>query len=224
MFGRVLVGSVTDVETRPIESSFEIDVLAATASAAIEWVWSTHRDRVCVLSSMQDAVVIDLAMRVDRRIPVVFLDTGYHFAETLDTVQRIEQRYGIRVERITASAQRGDDIAPGACCDSKPEMLDRALRERNAWITGLQRSETEARANAALIDADRRGAVKVAPLAQWSDADREMYIARREVITNPLLDQGYDSIGCRTCTTPSVEGGRSGRWAGTERTECGLHF
>lgn len=212
------------METRPVQSSFEIDVLAATASAAIEWVWSAHPGRVCILSSMQDAVVIDLAMRVDRRIPVVFLDTGYHFAETLETVRRVERRYGIRVERVTAPGEYVDDIAPGACCDSKPEMLERALDGRDAWITGLQRSETESRADAGLIGADRRGAVKVAPLAQWSDSDRRMYISERDVITNPLLAAGFDSIGCRTCTTPPMDGPRSGRWADSEREECGLHL
>ncbi len=212
------------METRQDQSSIVSDVVAATALAAIDWVRSTHEGRVCVLSSMQDAVIIDLAMRVDRKIPVVFLDTGYHFTETLDTVNRVESRYGITVERVTSPGPIVNDVEPGECCAHKATMLEFALAGREAWITGLQRTETAHRANAELIDRDRRGAVKVAPIAQWSDSDRRRYIERHDIITNPLLDEGYDSIGCRTCTTRSVDGTRSGRWAGTERTECGLHL
>lgn len=103
-------------------------------------------------------------------------------------------------------------------------MLSHALAGRSAWITGLQRCETAQRADAGIIDTDRRGATKVSPLAQWSEADRAAYIERRQVITHPLLEQGYDSIGCAPCTTRPTAGSRSGRWAGTERTECGLHL
>jgi len=212
------------MQTRPDQSGIPVDVLAATATAAIEWAWSAFPGRICVLSSMQDSVVIDLAMRVDRRIPVVFLDTGYHFEETLETVRRVEERYGIRIERVTATRPIRHDIEPGECCAEKPAMLARALEGREAWITGLQRYETAHRADAGIIDVDRRGATKVSPIAQWSEADRRAYIEQRRVITNPLLEQGYDSIGCATCTTLPTDGARSGRWAGTEKTECGLHL
>lgn len=212
------------MQTRPDKSGILADVVAATALAAIDWAWSTHPGSVCVLSSMQDAVVIDLAMRIDRSIPIVFLDTGYHFDETLETVDRVEHRYGITVERIASLAPRLDDIVSGECCADKASMLDRALAGRDAWITGLQRIETEQRADAELIGEDRRGAIKICPIAQWSDNDRRQYIKRHGIITNPLLDDGYDSIGCRTCTVRSTGGPRSGRWAGTDKTECGLHL
>ncbi len=211
------------METRPTQSGILADVVAATALAAIDWAWSTYPGRVCVLSSMQDAVVIDLAMRIDRDIPIVFLDTGYHFTETLDTALRVERRYDIEVERVVAPGPVLDDIASGECCAHKASMLDQALRGRSAWITGLQRAETAQRADAELIGHDRRGVIKVCPIAQWSDNDRRHYIDRHEIITNPLLDDGYDSIGCRTCTTRPLDGARSGRWAGSDRTECGLH-
>lgn len=212
------------MQTRPDQSGINVEVLAATATAAVEWAWSAFAGRVCVLSSMQDSVVIDLAMRVDRRIPVVFLDTGYHFAETLETVRRVEDRYGIRIERITPTRPHRVDIEPGECCAEKSELLERALDGRDAWITGLQRYETSHRAGAGIIDVDRRGATKISPIAQWSEADRLAYIEHRRVITNPLLAEGYDSIGCEPCTTLPTEGARSGRWAGTEQTECGLHL
>ena len=212
------------METRPNQSGIVADVVAATALAAIDWAWSAHPGRACVLSSMQDAVVIDLAMRIDRRIPVVFLDTGFHFDETLDTARRVEQRYGIEIERIGPLHPAPASVAPGECCADKSAMLDRALSGRSAWITGLQRSETAQRATAEVIGEDRRGVIKVCPIAQWSDMDRADYIDRHDIITNPLLDQGYDSIGCRTCTTLPEHGARSGRWAGTDKTECGLHL
>lgn len=211
------------MQSRQDQSSILADVVAATALAAIDWAWSTHPNRVCVLSSMQDAVVIDLAMRIDRNIPVVFLDTGYHFEETLETVRRVERRYGIEVESIASPVAPVDNIESGECCAHKSSMLDRALAGRDAWITGLQRSETAQRADAELIGADRRGAIKICPIAQWSDNDRLNYIERNDVITNPLLAAGYDSIGCRTCTSLPTAGPRSGRWAESERTECGLH-
>lgn len=212
------------METRQDQSGIVADVVAATALAAIDWAWSTYPGKVCVLSSMQDAVVIDLAMRIDRRIPIVFLDTGYHFDETLETVRRVERRYGIEVERIASHAAAVGDIEAGECCADKAAMLDRALADRSAWITGLQRVETAQRANAELIGEDRRGAMKVCPIAQWSDDDRRRYVERHAVITNPLLGEGYDSIGCRTCTTRPENGARSGRWAGSDKTECGLHI
>ena len=205
-------------------SSTQVDVLAATARAAIDWAWTEFAGRVCVLSSMQDAVVVDLAMHVDRRIPIVFLDTGYHFPETLETLERVEARYGIRAVRVRPAEQPVADVAANVCCASKAAMLAAVLAEHDVWISGLQRSETEARADADIIGRDRRGAVKVNPLAQWSDRDRRAYIDDRRVITNPLLERGYDSIGCRTCTTIPLDGSRSGRWAGTEQTECGLHL
>lgn len=194
------------------------------ATAAIEWAWSAFDDRVCVLSSMQDAVVIDLAMRVDRRIPVVFLDTGFHFTETLETLRRVEARYGIRIEAVGPTDTRRRRVDPGECCSEKADLLERALQGRQAWSTGLQRCETAHRADAHIIDIDRRGATKISPIAQWSDADRTGYIERQRVITHPLLAEGYDSIGCAPCTTRPTVGARSGRWAGSERTECGLHL
>ncbi len=108
------------MQTRPDQSGIEIEVLAATATAAVEWVWSAFPGRVCVLSSMQDAVVVDLAMRVDRRIPVVFLDTGYHFAETIETVARVEDRYRIRVEVVRSRTAVRRDVDQGSAAPTKP--------------------------------------------------------------------------------------------------------
>lgn len=174
---------------------------------------------------MQDAVLIDLAMRVDRRIPVVFLDNGYHFSETHDMLRRVESMYGIDVEVVRAFGPISWTIEPGVCCDGKVGLLEAALAGREAWLSGLRRSQTEARQTAPLIGTDSRGKVKANPLAQWSDEDTQHYIQTRGILTHPLRAQGYTSIGCAPCTSvPQGADERSGRWAGSERTECGLHL
>lgn len=215
------------MNTRLDETSLaQASLRASTASAfdAIRWAADTFGDRCCILSSMQDLVVVDLASSVAPGIPVVFLDNGYHFASTLETLRQVERRYDIDIEVIRSPEPANPTVAPGECCDRKVELLARALGDRDGWISGLQRTETADRADAPLVGFDRRGKVKVNPVAQWNDADRAAYIAAREVIVHPLLSEGYSSIGCAPCTTPAIAGARSGRWEGTGRTECGLHL
>ena len=199
----------------------------ATALEAIEWTWSRLGERCCVLSSMQETVVVELAMRISTEIPVVFLDTGYHFDETWETLRRVERRYGIDIEVVgpLRPLVPDDQLPPGACCDDKPALLDLALRGRAAWITGIRRDQTDHRRSARIVDHDRRGLVKVSPLAQWSDDDHRRFVETSDVVRHPLLERGYTSVGCRTCTDrPADIDPRSGRWSGTERVECGLHL
>ncbi len=216
------------VETRPDTARLDRASLAAgtaSALATISWVWSEFGTRSCVLASMQDAVLIDLAMRIDRRIPVVFLDNGYHFAETHDVLRRVESLYGISIEVVRTVGPIPASVEPGACCDAKVDLINAALTSRDAWLSGLRRSQTATRATASLIGRDRRGKVKANPLAQWSDADAQHYIRAHGIVTHPLRARGYTSIGCEPCTSlPDAGGDRSGRWAGSERTECGLHL
>ncbi len=196
----------------------------ATALETIRWALDTMGGRLCALASMQDALLVDLVASVSRDIDVVFIDTGYHFAETHDTLRAIERRYGIEVEVVGPLEPVRSDVEAGACCASKVELLDLALVDRDGWISGISRGQTPERADAALVEIDRRGKVKINPLAQWSQRDRERYIERHELIENPLRALGYPSIGCAPCTSPPVgPDPRSGRWAGGERTECGLH-
>jgi phosphoadenosine phosphosulfate reductase len=218
------------MKTRPVESGIDPDIrakaiglTAETALASIEWARQEFGTGLCLLASMQDAVMIDLVMRVDRSIPVVFLDNGYHFDQTLQTLAAVEARYDIDVEVVGPRLAPGD-IESGRCCDLKAPLLLEALEGRTAWMSGIRRVETEVRAGAELVEIDRRGLFKINPIAQWADRDVDAYIEQYDVIVNPLLSEGYTSIGCRTCTTPAGStGGRSGRWAGTGRTECGLH-
>jgi phosphoadenosine phosphosulfate reductase len=177
---------------------------------------------------MQDTVLIDLAVKVDPGIEVVFLDTGYHFPETLATAAQAKERYDLHLVVPPVPLPLDDqwmDDPDGCCAARKVAPLERALAGKAAWLSGLRRGETAARATAPIISRDRRGMVKVNPLATWSDADVAGYAADHGLITNPLLSQGYPSIGCWPCTRQvgEQEDPRAGRWTGFAKTECGLH-
>ncbi len=190
-----------------------------------------------VASSMQEAVLIDLAAKVRPGVPVLFLDTGYHFVETIGTRDAVESVYDIRVLNVTPEqtvAEQdellGKDLFardPGECCRlRKVAPLGKALRGYSAWVTGLRRSEAPTRANSPLITFDEGfKLVKINPLATWTDQDMQDYIDEHDVLVNPLVYDGYPSIGCAPCTAKPAEGAdpRSGRWKGLAKTECGLH-
>ena len=190
-----------------------------------------------VASSMQEAVLIDLAAKVRPGVPVLFLDTGYHFVETLGTRDAIEAVYDVRILNVTpehsvAEQDRllGKDLfahEPDECCRQRKVVpLGKALRGYSAWVTGLRRSEAVTRANAPLISFNEAyKVVKVNPLATWSQDDVDEYITENDVLVNPLMDDGYSSIGCAPCTAKPLAGAdpRSGRWQGRSKTECGLH-
>ncbi|BDB41646.1 MULTISPECIES: phosphoadenylyl-sulfate reductase [Mycobacterium] len=190
-----------------------------------------------VASNMQDAVLVDLAAKVRPGVPVMFLDTGYHFVETIGTRDAIESVYDIRVVNVTPEhsvAEQdkllGKDLFsrdPGECCRLRKVVpLGKALRGYSAWVTGIRRVEAPTRANAPLISFDEAfKLVKINPLAAWSDQDMQDYIDKHDVLVNPLVYEGYPSIGCAPCTAKPIEGAdpRSGRWQGQAKTECGLH-
>jgi phosphoadenosine phosphosulfate reductase len=198
------------------------------ATAAIEWAVEQFHPFLCLSASMTDAVLIDLATSVEPSIEVVFIDTGYHFPETLETAEVVRQRYGLNLRIMTVPPQPVElwKTDPAGCCSAaKVDQLDRALHGKLAWMSGLRRAEAPTRANAPIVARDLRGLVKVNPIAPWSDGDVAGYVADHDVPINPLLRQGYPSIGCQPCTRPATdgEGSRSGRWAGQDKTECGLH-
>jgi phosphoadenosine phosphosulfate reductase len=200
----------------------------APASTVIRWAVDTFHPHLCLSASMTDAVLIDLAVNVEPSIEVVFIDTGYHFPETLETLEVVRRRYGLNLRVMTVAHQAEDlwQIDPENCCSAvKVGQLDRALQGKLAWMSGLRRVEADTRATAPIVGYDLRGLVKINPIATWSDLDVEGYVKDHDVPVNPLLEQGYPSIGCMPCTLP-VENGddrRSGRWAGRPKTECGLH-
>jgi phosphoadenosine phosphosulfate reductase len=190
-----------------------------------------------VASNMQDAVLVAMAAKVRPGVDVLFLDTGYHFAETIGTRDAVEAVYGVNVVNVTPenSVARQDELLgkdlfardPAECCRMrKVEPLGKALKGYSAWVTGIRRVEAPTRANAPLISFDKAfGLVKINPIAAWSDDDMQAYVDANDILVNPLVFEGYPSIGCAPCTAKPIEGAdpRSGRWAGLSKTECGLH-
>ena len=216
---------LTDIELDAISERFE----TWSATDIVGWTIETFGSRLCVTASMADTVLIDIATKVDPDIEIVFLDTGFHFPETLLTVRKAQQRYqlNLRVERAKPTVGDLFTLGTEGCCAArKVAVLDRVMAEKDAWLTGLRRAETESRANSAIVSRDKRGVVKVCPIANWSDDEVNAYIVENDVIVNPLQHQGYPSIGCWPCTSKVAQGEdpRSGRWAGSGKTECGLHL
>ena len=198
----------------------------APAHKVLAWAVATFGSDLSVACSMQDAVLVDLAVRADPDVEVVFLDTGFHFAETLETARRVQERYRLNLVTLRPDGDAAIYLTDGttACCEArKVAPLERHLAERGAWVTGLRRAESTSRAGAATLEWDSaRGVVKINPIVTWSDDDVDRYVAEHDIIVNPLRDKGFDSIGCEPCTLPGA--GRSGRWAGSDRLECGLHL
>jgi phosphoadenosine phosphosulfate reductase len=213
----------------------EVDLVAAsnalegaTASEIVRWAVDQFGDGLCLTSSMSEAVLIDVALKVEPSIEVIFLDTQYHFPETLETLVAVREKYQANLKVMRPDFPLDDlwALDTETCCDRrKVRQLDAALVGKTAWLSGLRRADTAERADAPIVSRDRRGLVKVNAIANWSDADVEAYIALHDVPVNPLLSQGYLSIGCWPCTSKVGDGddARSGRWAGTNKTECGLH-
>jgi phosphoadenosine phosphosulfate reductase len=187
---------------------------------------------------MGDAVLATLAAdAVDHPVDIVFLDTGYHFAETIGTRDAVAAMLPVNVRTIlplrTVAEQDAEygpqlhDRDPDRCCAlRKVEPLARALAPYHAWASGIRRDEATTRREIGVVEwDDKRGMVKVNPLAGWTQDDVDRYIAERGVLVNPLVYDGYPSIGCAPCTRRVAPGedARAGRWAGTGKTECGLH-
>jgi phosphoadenosine phosphosulfate reductase len=201
----------------------------APASEIIRWAVDTFHPHLALTASMTDAVLIDLAVNVEPSIEVVFIDTGYHFPETLETVELVRRKYGLNLRMMTVPHHDEElwKVDPENCCSAiKVGQLDRALMGKEAWMSGLRRAESAARAVSPILSLDLRGLVKINPIATWTDLDVQGYIADHDVPVNPLVHQGYPSIGCQPCTHPVAPGDdpRSGRWAGKDKTECGLHL
>ncbi|MFT7648300.1 MAG: phosphoadenosine phosphosulfate reductase [Candidatus Poriferisodalaceae bacterium] len=199
----------------------------ANASQAVSWAIETFGDDLVLLCSGQDAVLVDVALRVDPTVELVFIDTGYHFNETIETMIAIAERYRSRLRIIAPWRHLAGSGLPGFCCsDHKVEQLDLALAGKVAWLSGLRRADGPSRADVEMVEVDRRGLVKINPLVAWTDEDVNGYEADNDIIINPLRSAGYPSIGCWPCTTPVVDGDdqRSGRWLGSDKTECGLHL
>ncbi len=196
-----------------------------------------HGEHAVLLCSFQkeESVLIDELLRLNqemtpaspgRAVRIVTIDTGVLFPETLETWRAFEERFGVKIEVRNASnpeSEGGPWSGPEHCCSvAKVAALESALRGAEGWITGIRREQGPTRANTELIERDsKRGLWKYNPLAHWTDKDLWRRIHERGLPYHPLHDRGYESIGCAPCTQPGA--GREGRWAGTDKTECGIH-
>ncbi|MER7770026.1 phosphoadenylyl-sulfate reductase [Kitasatospora sp. NPDC096140] len=230
--------TATDHEAAAVRAGRELE--EATPQEILQWAADTFGKRLCVTSSMEDAVVAHLASSVLPGVDVVFLDTGYHFPETIGTRDAVAATMPVNVITLTPlltvaeqDAEHGPNLHdrdPDLCCSlRKVEPLNRGLGGYDAWATGLRRDESPTRANTPVVAWDpKRRKVKIAPIARWTQEDVDAYVAANGVLLNPLLWEGYTSVGCSplSCTRKPAEGedARAGRWAGSGKTECGIHL
>ena len=231
------VADLTAVDLEALATRAGEELETASAEEILGWAADTFGPGLAVASSMQDGLLPHLAARVRPGIDVVFLDTGYHFVETIGTRDAVAAFTNITLLNITPRQSVAEQDAeygprlferdPDRCCAlRKVQPLERALAPYTAWATGLRRDESPTRADTKVVAWDaKRGKVKIAPIARWTESDVEDYIAKNGVLVNPLQLDGYPSIGCAPCTRRVAPGEdpRSGRWAGRQKTECGLH-
>ncbi|MFC3772755.1 phosphoadenylyl-sulfate reductase [Paenibacillus sp. GCM10012303] len=209
-----------------------------SADAVVEWAVATFPNITFACSfGAEDVVLVDILQKVSPSTDIFYLDTDLHFRETYETKARLEEHYGMSFVRVSPKLTLQEQEAlhgaelwksnPTSCCNiRKVDPLTNILGKYEAWITGIRRDQAPTRANAKKIEYDLKfGLVKFNPIADWTSEDVWNYIREHDLIYNPLHDQYYPSIGCEKCTRQVLPGEdpRAGRWAGFEKTECGLH-
>jgi phosphoadenosine phosphosulfate reductase len=226
--------SATKLPSGPLDPANPPDLEHLTAEELISWALDRFGDRVELACSFQqeESVMLDILSTSGSKGNAFALDTGLLFDETYETWKASEERFGLTVSAITAisleqqAAEHGGELwkrEPGRCCEiRKVAPLKQKLAQLDAWITGIRREQSPTRADAKKLEWDERnGLWKLNPLADWTQAQIWKRITDRDLPYNPLHDSGYSSIGCVPCTNPGS--GREGRWAGSDKTECGLH-
>jgi len=218
-----------DQLNRLLDGSPPQDILA--------WVWRTFGSKAAASSSFQtqSMPLLHMISQLMPDLEIFFLDTGYHFPETLAYREHVTSVLGINVrvlqtDRSAATPTGRAELYhadPDLCCHiNKVEPLNVALADKAAWITGIRRDQTSTRSQAKIIDIDRDGIYKIAPMLNWTQSDVAAYIRENQLTEHPLTVKGYASVGCAPCTRPVgiAEDPRAGRWSDTDKTECGLHF
>lgn len=213
---------------------------SAPPEDVIRWAVETYFPKLTMATAFgpEGCLIISMLARIEPRVYVFNLDTGYQFPETLETGKRIAEKCGITIDylRPDLTVEEFEAVHGGAiyrtdsnqCCyERKIQVLHRVARQYDAWMSGIRRDQSPHRARAPIVGWDQKfGLVKISPLANWTKHDVWKRVARDKVPYNPLHDQGYPSVGCWPCTRAVAEGEdeRAGRWSGSEKTECGLHF
>lgn len=224
---------------KPGPASFERlnEQLEHNSTAEIlSWAFECFGERLAITSSFQTQSIPLLHMVAQHipEAPVLFLDTGFHFPETLAFRDQLMEDWGLRVINLGYEQGHGEFLRrfgalykkdPDACCRlNKVEPLAKGLAKYDAWITGIRRDQTLNRSDTPILSRRSDGLIKICPMATWTDHDVNRYISREHLPSHPLLSKGYMSIGCAPCTQPAFGDDRSGRWAGTAKTECGIHL
>jgi phosphoadenosine phosphosulfate reductase len=197
---------------------------SASTEEVLEYAIERFHPRLVTACSFQkeESVLLHMLSQIEPSARVFTIDTGVLFPETLATWKQFEDRFGFQIEVMDASSPASPWTASQCCSAAKVDALERALSGIDAWITGIRREQADTRsATTKLVRDERRGIWKFNPLADWTEKDLWRYILEHDLPYNPLHDQGYASIGCAPCTLPGS--GREGRWAGQDKTECGLH-
>ena len=200
------------------------DLESRSAQEILAYGLETYHPRLVLACSFQkeESVLFHMLSKLDRTARAFVIDTGVLFPETLATWKQFEDRFGLPIDVQDASSPEEPWTVERCCGAAKVEALERALSDVDAWITGIRREQAPTRAESPKVELDaRRGIVKLNPLADWTEKDVWRYIFEHDLPYNPLHDAGYSSIGCAPCTKPGS--GREGRWAGTDKTECGIH-
>ena len=215
---------LTAEELAVVSEGFE----SAPASAVIRWAIKSFGDSLVLAASFEDVVLIDLVTKLAPAVEVVFLDTEAHFPETLSFVDDMRERFRLNLT-VTKPGPEAAAYPCGSdqCCQfRKVEPLRRALAGKRAWLTSLKRSDGPTRADVPIVSWDAGfGLVKINPLATWTEDDIFSYLSDHNLPVHPLIPRGYRSIGCAPTTRPVADGedARAGRWAGADKSECGLH-
>ncbi len=197
----------------------------ASAEEVLSYAVERFYPRLTLACSFQkeESVLVHMLTKIEPRANVFMIDTGVLFPETLQTWRAFEERFGVRIEAVDARSTNGPWTADRCCGQAKVDALERALSDVDAWITGIRREQAPTRARSPKLERDpKRDIWKVNPLADWSEKDLWRYIHHHNLPYHPLHDRGYGSIGCAPCTQPGE--GRDGRWAGQDKTECGIHL
>ena len=209
---------MTETDLQQLAERGAADLQGASANDLLRWTDENFGDSYVVASNMQDAVLVDMVAKVRPGVDILFLDTGYHFVETIGTRDAVEAVYDVNIVNVTPEnsvAEQdkffGKDLfarEPNECCRMrKVEPLGKALAGYSAWVTGIRRVEAPTRANAPLISWDRAfELVKINPIAAWTDEEIQAYIDANDILVNPLVFEGYPSIGCAPCTSKPADG------------------
>lgn len=218
--------------------AYNVRFAQAPPEDILEWAWKTQGPDVAASSSFQTQSVplLHLISETCPEMPIIFLDTGFHFPETLRFRDDLIDRFGLNVEVMHPEIEKDELFErqgkapyrtdPDLCCHiNKVEPMQRALEGRNVWINGVRKDQTDQREQLDVLEWTSRGILRVHPMLTWTSRDVWTYINEHDLPAHPLFEEGYMSIGCAPCTSPpSGDGdGREGRWSGSSKSECGLH-